>query len=213
MVVSMSGKVGVDPPSEHQDIEPPGDAELLRGIADGERWAADALYERLYPGIARSLQCILHSAGADYDDLVQATFERIMRGLLGQRSGAVLHLSAWASGIATHVALDALRSRVRERKLFRRDAPIPLASLDMAGPPNGERQVDARRQLVAVQEVLASMKRDLAEAVLLHDLLGHDLNETAAMTNVSVVAAQSRLVRGRKEFLRRVELRLGKGGK
>jgi len=57
------------------------------------------------------------------------------------------------------------------------------------------------------------MKADLADAVLMHDMVGCDLREMAKATETTVAAAQSRLVRGRKELLRRVELRLGKGGK
>jgi len=211
----MSGKVGERSPEEPQPRtrEPVSEAELVRAVEAGEKWAADALYDLLYPSVARSLQRILREAGADYDDLVQTTFERIMRSLLERRSEVVVNLSAWASGIATHVALDSLRARVRERGLFRRDETTGVASLEVAGSANAERHLEARRQLMVVQEVLANMKSDLAEAVLLHDMVGHDLTETAALTSVTVAAAQSRLVRGRKDFLRRVALRRNRGTK
>jgi RNA polymerase sigma-70 factor (ECF subfamily) len=202
--VRSSSRVGVFAPTE---------AELVRGVVDGERWAADALYELLYPTVARSLQRILHDPASDYEDLVQVAFERIMHGLRERRADSILSLNAWASGVASHVALDSLRSRVRERKLFRSDDAVIDGSVDVVAAPAGERQVDARRQLAVVRAVLAGMKSDLAEAVVLHDLIGHDLAETATLTNVSVAAAQSRLVRGRKELLRRVHLRLDREGR
>jgi RNA polymerase sigma-70 factor (ECF subfamily) len=195
------------------DRNPPTEADLVRGIAQGERWAADALYELLYPTVAHTLQRVLHNAGPDYEDLVQTTFERIVRALLENRMEAVLSLSGWASGIASHVALDSLRSKTRERRLFRSDEAEMSGSVDVTAVPPGERQVDARRQLVVVRAVLASMTPEMAETVVLHDLIGHDLAETAAITRVSVAAAQSRLVRGRKELLRRVHLRLDREGR
>ena len=190
------------------------EAELLRAVRAGDRRSAIALYDLLYPSVARSLQRILHRAGSDYDDLVQITFERIMRAIVEPKGEGVINLCAWASGVATHVALDALRSRIRERGLFRADDPASGHSiLELAGSANAERDLEARRQLQIVQEVLGRMKEAFATTVVLHDMLGHDLAETAALTNVSVAAAQSRLVRGRKELLRRVEQRSNKGTK
>jgi RNA polymerase sigma-70 factor (ECF subfamily) len=203
----LSGKVGVfaQPDQRH----PPTDVELVRGIVDGERWAADALYELLYPAVARGLQRVLHDEGSDYEDLVQATFERIVGVLLENRAKAVMSLTAWASGIASHVALDSLRSKIRERRRVRSDDAAINRSMNVAAAePSGERLVDSRRQLAVVRAVLAAMKNELAETVVLHDLVGHDLVETAAIMRVSVAAAQSRLVRGRKELLRRVQPRL-----
>jgi RNA polymerase sigma-70 factor (ECF subfamily) len=185
----------------------------VHGIVGGERWAADALYDLLYPIVARSLQHVLHDAGPDYEDLVQVTFERIIRALLDHRAESIASLSAWASGIAAHVALDSLRSKIRERRLFWSGDVDVDPSVDVAVTPPGERQVDARLQLAVVRTVLAGMKSEWAEAVVLHDLIGHDLAETAAMTRISLAAAQSRLVRGRKELLRCIQLRLDRKGK
>jgi DNA-directed RNA polymerase specialized sigma24 family protein len=120
---------------------PPTEADLVRGIGGGERWAADALYELLYPTVARSLQRVLCEAGPDYQDLVQATFERIIWGLLEPRAERVLSLSACASGVASHIALDSLRSKVRERRLFQRSEGDVDPSVDVAVTPQAERQV------------------------------------------------------------------------
>jgi DNA-directed RNA polymerase specialized sigma24 family protein len=56
-----------------------------------------------------------------------------------------------------------------------------------------------------MQKAVSQMRPKYAEAVVLHDLLGHDLAEVARLTDISVAAAQSRLVRGRKDLVRRVK--------
>jgi RNA polymerase sigma-70 factor (ECF subfamily) len=68
-----------------------------------------------------------------------------------------------------------------------------------------ERSLEARSRLELVRQHLVAMKPALAEAIFLHDALGHDLAEIALMTGTSVAAAQSRLVRGRKELFRRLD--------
>jgi DNA-directed RNA polymerase specialized sigma24 family protein len=40
--------------------------------------------------------------------------------------------------------------------------------------------------------------------LLLHDVVGHELTEIAALTGASVAAVQSRLVRGRHELMERL---------
>src|SRR3982750_1674962 len=97
---------------------------ILAGVEAGERWAHTALYDLLYPVVARTLEKILRDNSGDYEDLVQVTFERIVRTLIGERRAPVANLFAWASSIAAHVALDALRRRARERRLFERGGAI-----------------------------------------------------------------------------------------
>jgi RNA polymerase sigma-70 factor (ECF subfamily) len=191
------------------EAAPPTQAEILAGARSGERWAHAALYDMLYPVVARTLQKILHES-SDYEDLVQISFERIVRTLTSRRGVDVVSLRSWAGSIAAHVALDALRARVRERKLFDRDAASAPRAVEVAGA-NVERQLEARRQLEWLQETLARMNHDQAETIVLHDVLGHELSEIATMTGASVAAAQRRLSRGHQELLRRASTRAKKG--
>src|SRR6266436_6350495 len=98
MAVRMSEGVRRHGPAESDEESVPGDRTLLEALAKGERWAADALYDTLYPSVARTLQRVLNDPRRDYEDLVQTTFERIMIKLLGGSIAEVLNLRAWASG-------------------------------------------------------------------------------------------------------------------
>lgn len=179
------------------------DDDIVEALGRGEEWAADALYDRVHVQVERTLRRILRFQSGELDDLSQASFERIIR-YLGERPllpGS--NLPAWASAVAANVALDCLRRRSSERRLFTQlDGAMELVRGDDAGP---ERSADARRTLAALQGVLARMRPKYAETLVLHDVLGHDLTVTAELTGTSVAAAQSRLVRGRKELLRRTK--------
>jgi RNA polymerase sigma-70 factor (ECF subfamily) len=190
---------------------PPTQEAVLAGVVAGERWAHAALYDLLFPVVARTLQKILRDTSGDYEDLVQVSFERIVRTLCSERGGQVANLSGWAGSIAAHVALDALRGRTRERRLFERESSgpprvegVPAASL--------ERQLEARKQLEWLQHTLSRMSPDQAQTILLHDVLGHALAEVATIMGVTVAAAQRRLSRGHQELMRRAKMRGIKGG-
>jgi RNA polymerase sigma-70 factor (ECF subfamily) len=181
----------------------PSDPEIVAGLGRGEAWAAESLYDRVLPYLERTLRRVLRNSHSEYEDLLQSSFERIIRVLSERSLGGACDLPAWSSAVAAHVALDTLRQRVRERKLFDRQAPTEGLRSHEA---SGERGADARAEVERVQRVLGRMKPKHAETVLLHDVLGHDLREVALLTQVSVAAAQSRLVRGRKELLRRARV-------
>ncbi len=184
-------------------------AEVLRGAVLGEPWAHAALYDALYPIVARALQKILHQT-PDYEDLVQTSFELIVRTLQKPRAREIENLAAWASAISARVALDSLRARIRERRIFSRDADASRAVESMPAPQL-ERELAVRSELAWLQGALTAMSPEQAEAVLLHDVLGHDLWEIADLTEVSPAAAPKRLSRGHLELKRRAE-RLAKAG-
>jgi RNA polymerase sigma-70 factor, ECF subfamily len=194
-------------PSRASDRPParplPSDPEIVAGLTRGEPWAAEQLYDRVHPYVERTLRRVLRYSRSEYEDLMQASFERIVRVLSERSLGGACDLPTWSSAVAAHVALDALRRRVRERKLFRNEPVME----SLRGPdPSAERHAEARFEVARVQQVFGRMKTKYAETVLLHDVLGHDLREIAQLTGVSVAAAQSRLVRGRKDLLRRARV-------
>lgn len=174
----------------------PSDIELWSGVRSGDARVAAALYGRLLPVVHKSLLRVLGGRPPDRDDLTQVAFERIVRTLVDGSYDGSSPLRAWAALLATRVGFDALRKRYRERALFSSEAE----GVDQ-GP---EARLHARNELERVRQALSSITPERAETLFMHDALGYDLAEIASQLGVSVAAAQSRLVRGRKQLLERL---------
>ena len=184
----------------------PPQGELLRGVVAGEPWADEALYDTLYPIVAGALQKILHRP-SDYEDLVQTSFELIVRSLHRPRAVEVENLAAWASTIAARVAVDALRASVREQSMFHRDTAKAHA-LEAIPGPELEHQILVRQELEWLQGELVDMNPRQVEVMLLHDVLGFELSEIARVTHASAAATQKRLSRAHLELRRRAQKRV-----
>lgn len=182
--------------------EPPlTDARIIEGVVTGDPAVARALHDRLVGTVDQALYRVMGGRGPDHDDLVQMSFEQIVRTLTRGSFAGNCSLKTWASRITTHVALNALRSKQRERRVFdaRSQEPEPACR---SAQEFGSRRMEARIELERVRRLLSGMNQRRAETLILHDVHGHDLNEIALMLGASVAAVQSRLVRGRKELQR-----------
>jgi RNA polymerase sigma-70 factor (ECF subfamily) len=179
----------------------PSDAELIEAVARGDDRVASLLYDRVAAVVDRTLVRVFGRREPDHDDLVQSTFEQIVITLARRRFAGACSLTTWAARVASHVGLNALRSRRRERRVIDKGTEVD----EPAGPVSAQRQLEARGAVERVRAALAEMDPAKAEAVFLHDVLGHELAEVAVLSGTSVAAAQSRLVRGRRELLERLE--------
>lgn len=173
----------------------PSDEEIVRAFDQRDARVAGALYDKVSPAVDRAIVRVLGRREADHDDLVQASLEQIVISLGKGRFSGASSLSTWASSIACHVALNALRKRRRERRVIDHDGALDDESMGASSE-----RAAARVDLERVRACLAELSPEKAEALLLHDVLGHDLSEIASMTGVSVAAAQTRLSRGRREL-------------
>jgi RNA polymerase sigma-70 factor, ECF subfamily len=178
------------------------DEALILAVQRGDRQVASALYDRLIRVVDHTVYRVFGRREVDHDDLVQMVFEQIIVTLSRRSYARACNLRTWASSIASHVAFNALRSRRRERKVMDRDAPPDSETYAARG--DAEREAAVRSELQVVRATLVDMKPQYAETVFLHDVLGHELAEIALMMRVSVAAAQSRLVRGRKDLHKRL---------
>jgi RNA polymerase sigma-70 factor (ECF subfamily) len=182
---------------------PLSDEELIAAVVRGDGAVASELYDRLLQTVEHTLYRILGRRESDHEDLIQSAFEQVVKTLTTRRFAGACSLKTWAGSVAANVGLNALRSRRRERAVIERSHDDHAA--DGRAKEDPEREVGARRELDEVRRALAGLNPGRAEAVFLHDVLGHDLAEIAAFGNITIAAAQSRLVRGRRDLMQQLE--------
>lgn len=177
-----------------------GDWEIIEGLRAGQASAAVALYDAVEQTVSATLAQVLGAGDRDHDDLCQLSLLRVVDSIVEDKFAGRCSLKTWANVIASRLALDELRRRSRERLVLDREASQDAHHLP--GPPSDspETALQCQQELDELKRALGKMKSTKAEALLLFDVLGHDLEEVARLTNVSVAAAQSRVVRGRQEL-------------
>lgn len=185
---------------------------LVEAVRRREPQAGERLYDELVGVVDRAIARTLGAGQPEHDDLVQATFEQLVVGLAQGRFRHECSLRSWASSIASHLALNAIRSRRRERALFDRKRSLHDEAFEAVGPRCTERDVEGRRKLARLRQELAAMSEERAHALVLHHVLGHDLKEVALLLGISLAAAQSRVIRGKNELQARLTREEEDGG-
>ncbi len=179
----------------------PTDEDIVEAVVRGDTAISNQLYLRLVDTVDATLYRIFGRREPDHEDWVQRAFEQIVLTLSTRSYAGACSLRTWASAITSRVAFNTLRARKNERRVIAHGVDsVSAVAASGHGSADAEREVAARAELARLRSVLATLKPHHAEAVFLHDVLGHDLAEIAVLEGISVAAAQSRLVRGRKEL-------------
>ena len=110
-------------------------------------------------------------------------------------------LDGWTSTVAAHIVYKHIRRRRTERRLFGYAA---AADVTAVAPVSMGRTALARNLLARVVDTIRQVDESKAWTYVLHDVCGYDLKEISQITGVSVAAAQTRLVRGRREVHERI---------
>jgi RNA polymerase sigma-70 factor (ECF subfamily) len=148
--------------------------------------------------VERTVRRLLGARDADVEDLCQQAFIALIDTIEHFRGDCPL--DGWVSVVVARVVYKALRRRTLERRFFA-STPLQLVP-DIVSAP---RQSSVLRDLVRrVGNHLLRVDESRAWTFLLHDAYGYDLKEIAQITGVSVAAAQTRLVRGRREVHERI---------
>src|SRR6185436_1099151 len=133
------------------------DEALVAALRSGDGQKAAILYDRLIRVVDSALVRILGRREQDHDDLVQSVFEQIILALHNERFAGGSTLRGWAAAIACNLGLNALRSRVRERRVVDRARGADLAAHQAKAPADAEREACARSELARVCEELAAL--------------------------------------------------------
>ncbi len=174
------------------------DTELLTALKNGDVGAATALHDRVRPQVDRTIRRLI-GRDVDHDDLAQLAMIEIVWTI--ERFRGECSLDSWTSTVTAHVVFKHLRRRKTERRIFANMSPEDLS---LASPRDEGREASARSVMKRVLGHLDQMDEQRAWTFVLHDVCGYGLKEIAEITSVTVAAAQTRLVRGRREVHERI---------
>jgi RNA polymerase sigma-70 factor (ECF subfamily) len=184
------------------------DDEILGALRRGDDGIAAAFYWRVKPVVDRTVRRLLGRLDSEGEDLVQVALVQLIESLPSYRGECPL--DAWVSAVSANVVYKHIRRRRLERSIF----VSTLGEDDelTEEPQTGGTAATAhlREGLRRIAEHLAGMSADRAWAFVLHDVCGYSLEEVSHICGISAAAAQSRLVRGRRDLHGRVadDLRL-----
>jgi RNA polymerase sigma-70 factor (ECF subfamily) len=162
--------------------------------------AATALHDRVRPQIDRTIRRLLGAGDVDRGDVAQLAMIELVTTI--DRYRADCSLDTWTSTIAARVVYKHIRRRKLERRVFGVLDADQLA--ERPGHARAGRDAAMRSCARRVLAHLDAIDEAKAWTFVLHDVYGYDLREVAEITGVSVAAAQTRLVRGRREIHERI---------
>jgi RNA polymerase sigma-70 factor (ECF subfamily) len=167
---------------ERRRVEEP-DPAVVRAAAAGDLRAFEAIVRAYQAPVWRFLRRFL-SDDTLAEDVTQETFVRVHRHLGGFDGRS--RFTSWLFQVARNAGIDAVRSRDRRTRREHAMPPPPV------GSPEAGHELDA---------ALASLTRDLREALLAVEVLGLSYVEAGALLGVPAGTVKSRVHRARERLL------------
>jgi RNA polymerase sigma-70 factor (ECF subfamily) len=162
---------------------------VLVAARDGDTEAFRRFVQASQADVWRLVAALVSTDEAD--DIAQDTFVRAWRALPAYRADASAR--TWLLAIARRAAADAVRRRMRHRRLLGRLG----TDRDVASVPH-DADADATARLVA------DLDPDRREAFVLTQVVGCSYAETASILGVPVGTVRSRVARARDDLVRTV---------
>jgi RNA polymerase sigma-70 factor, ECF subfamily len=157
-------------------------------MADGslEAEALGRLMAELRPRLHRYCSRMVGSA-IDGEDVVQEALAKAAEGFPAE--GGIERPESWLFRIAHNAALDTLRRRKRQAAI--------RSDIDLADLADTSAAADARVAAAASLAAFLHLPAAQRSCVVLIDVLGHSLTETADILSFSLAAVKAALHRGR----------------
>jgi RNA polymerase sigma factor (sigma-70 family) len=154
----------------------------------------------LRPIVEATLLRVLGPNDAEFEDLVQCSLERLITAIDRGVYRGESPLWAWATTVTRNIAMDRVRSRSRDRRVFAEEQVDEWMN-DRPSTATGPDNLAEMRQLLRkIEAALGSLPSERAESLYLHAALGYPLAEVAATLGISISAAQSRMFRARRDL-------------
>jgi RNA polymerase sigma-70 factor, ECF subfamily len=158
----------------------------------------DALYERHGRGIRLYVARLV--GDGDAEDLTHDVFERAQRAFRGYRGEA--RVSTWLYRIATHAAVDWLRSSsIHQRRL---ESAISADADRAEGGDRPDRALSRNEMRRCILNLVDELPQSQRAVVLLGELRGLSDREVGDALGITVGAAKIRLHRARTELRKRI---------
>jgi RNA polymerase sigma-70 factor, ECF subfamily len=191
--------------AEPATAEPPGaettrTADLTAAVEGAQRGDSESfrvLYRDTQP---RLLRYLTYLVGSDAEDIASETWLQATRDL-HTFHGNHENFRGWITTIARHRALDHLRRHSRQPAV-----PVPVEDLVIfaAADDTADRAIESITTDDALQ-LIATLPRDQAEAVLLRAIVGLDARTAARITGKRAGAVRTAAYRGLRTLAKHLD--------
>jgi len=167
------------------------DLEIRDLCGQGDRAAQLRLFRDHKKRVHAILYRILGS-NQDIEDLLQETFLEVFRALPRFRGES--QLGTWISCICSRVAFNYIKKRKPKPEPLDEARHLPAAA------PGSDDVVDSRAAAVRLYVALSKIETKQRIAFALHVIDGRSMQNVADMTESTLVATKSRVLRARKRI-------------
>jgi len=201
LVLAAASDSGSSSEGPASSVSPRSEAHLIEAARSGDRLALEALSERLLPPLLRAVRALMGRNNADNEDLCHEILLAVLEALPSFRGeSTLLHF-------AIRIAVRrTTRARRRSRSILGWLERLHLGQRALStAPPSPHKLTLAERRRETLRSLLGALPEAQAETIVLRTVLGHSIEEVAAITAVPVNTVRSRLRLAKEALRRRIE--------